>query len=235
MFDAVRPLGGVDVYHVYHDADASMMLDVRLLAIADPDLLGQRDLVNAARAAVAGGATAVQLRMKRSGAGAMVTLARRLRAEVPVPLLINDRADVAWASGAHGVHLGADDLPPRALRAVAPRPFVIGVSVGTPSEAQTVRPADVDYWSIGSVYGTRSKPDAGPPIGVAGFRTLAADAPAGMPVIGIGGVDAGNVGALIEAGAAGAAVIGALFGAPDVERAARVLRQAIDAALARRP
>jgi thiamine-phosphate diphosphorylase len=208
-----------------------MTVDLRLLAIADPEMLGERDVVSAARAAEAGGATAIQLRMKRAGAGAMLALARRLRAELQVPVFINDRADVAWGAGAHGVHLGAEDVPARALRAVAPRPFLIGVSVGTPDEAATARSADPDYWSVGSVYPTPSKPDAGPPIGVSGLRALAGLARPGIPVIGIGGIDAGNVGAVIEAGAAGVAVIGAIFGAADVESAARLLRAAIDGAL----
>ena len=208
-----------------------MTVDLRLLAIADPEVLGGRDLVRAARAAEAGGATAVQLRMKRAGAGAMLAAARRLLAELTVPLYLNDRADVAWAARAHGVHVGADDLPADALRAVAPREFRIGVSVGTPAEADAARRADPDYWSIGSVFATASKADAGAPIGIPGFRALAALAPAGMPVIGIGGITADNAGALVRAGAHGVAVISAVFAAPDIERAARALREAVDSAM----
>ena len=207
-----------------------MTVDLRLLAIVDPDVLGGRDLVTAARAAEAGGATAVQLRMKRADAGAMWAAARRLRAELTVPLYLNDRADVAWAAQAHGVHVGADDLPAEALRRVARRGFRIGVSVGTPAEADAARRADPDYWSIGSVFATPSKADAGAPIGIPGFRALAALAPAGMPVIGIGGITAENAGELIRAGARGVAVISAVFAPPDIERAARALRDAVDAA-----
>jgi thiamine-phosphate pyrophosphorylase len=202
-----------------------------VLAILDPGVLGGRDPVRAARAAVAGGATAVQLRMKGAGAGSMLALASALRQDLTVPFYLNDRADVAWAAGADGVHLGADDLPADLVRAVAPRPFRIGVSVGTPSEARAARRADPDYWSIGSVYATPTKPDAGAPIGIPGFRALAALAPAGIPVIGIGGVTAGNAGELIGAGARGVAVISAIFGADDLERAARELRDAVDSAL----
>ncbi len=208
-----------------------MTVDLRLLAIVDPECLRGRDLVLAARAAEAGGATAVQLRMKRAGAGAMSAAARRLLAELAVPLYVNDRADVAWAARAHGVHVGAEDLPAEALRRVAPRGFLIGVSVGSPAEAEAARRADADYWSIGSVFATASKPDAGAPIGVPGFRALAALAPAAMPVIGIGGITADYAGDLIRAGAHGVAVVSAIFAAPDIERAARALRQAVDAAL----
>lgn len=211
-----------------------MKLDLRLLAIVDPDVLRGRDLVVAARAAEAGGATAVQLRMKRAGAGAMLAAARRLRAELTVPLYVNDRADVAWAAQAHGVHVGAEDPPAHALRSVAPGALLIGVSVGSPAEADAARRAQPDYWSIGSVFATASKPDAGLAIGVSGFRSLAALAPAGMPVIGIGGITADNAGELMRAGAAGVAVISAIFAAPDIERAARSIREAVDIAFSGR-
>jgi thiamine-phosphate pyrophosphorylase len=169
--------------------------------------------------------------MKGAGAGSVLALASALRQNLTIPFYLNDRADVAWAAGADGVHLGADDLPADLVRAVAPRPFRIGVSVGTPSEAQAARRTGSDYWSIGSVYATPTKPDAGAPIGVPGFRALAALAPAGMPVIGIGGITAGNAGELIRAGAQGVAVISAIFAEDDIERAARELREAVDAAL----
>lgn len=208
-----------------------MNLDLRLLAILDPDVLRGRDLVTAARAAVAGGATAVQLRMKRAGAGAMLAAARRLRSDLSVPLYVNDRADVAWAARAHGVHVGAEDLPAEALRPAAPQGFVIGVSVGSPAEAAAARRAEADYWSIGSVFATATKPDAGLPIGITGFHALAALAPAGMPVIGIGGITADNAGDLVRAGAHGVAVISAIFAAGDIERAARQLRDAVDIAM----
>ncbi|MBI2614220.1 MAG: thiamine phosphate synthase [Gemmatimonadetes bacterium] len=211
-----------------------MTVDLRLLAIVDPDVLRGGDLVLAARAAEAGGATALQLRMKRAGAGAMLAAARRLRDELAVPLYLNDRADVAWAAQAHGVHVGADDLPVEALRLVAPRGFRIGVSVGTPAEAAAAGRAGPDYWSVGSVFATASKADAGAPIGLPGFRALAALAPAGMPVIGIGGITADNAGSLIQAGARGVAVISAIFAAADVQGAAKRIREAVDQALAGR-
>ena len=208
-----------------------MTLDVRLLAIADPDGLRGRDLVAAAQAAEAGGATIIQLRMKRAGAGAMLDAARRLRAALTVPLFVNDRADVAWAAGAEGVHLGAEDIPAAAVRAAAPWAGLIGVSVGSPAEADAQRTTGADYWSLGSVFATATKPDAGAPLGAAGFRALAALAPAGMPLVGIGGIDATNAAAVIGAGAAGVAVISAIFAAGDVAAATRRIRDVVDAAL----
>ena len=117
---------------------------------------------------------------------------------------------------------------------VAPRGFRIGVSVGDAAEAELVRDAAPDYWSIGAVYATGSKSDAGRPIGPAGFRRVAQLAPAGMPLVAIGGVTAANAPAIIAAGADGVAVIRAVFGAPDIAAAARALRAAIDAARATR-
>jgi len=202
-------------------------LDLRLLAILDPAVLGRRDLVAAALAAQAGGATAIQLRMKHASARELLEAAQRLQAALTVPLFVNDRADVAWAAGAAGVHVGAEDLPPAELRRVAPRPFRIGVSVGSPEEAAAVAGAEVDYWSVGSVFATSTKPDAGPPIGIAGFQALRALAPSGMPVIAIGGIDASRAAELIAAGAAGVAVISAIFADEDIEGAARKLREAV--------
>jgi thiamine-phosphate pyrophosphorylase len=206
-------------------------VDVRLIAIVDPDVLGARDLVTAARDAVAGGATAIQLRMKRAPAGTMCRVASELVRAVSVPVYVNDRADVAWAAGANGVHVGPDDLPAAELRAIAPRPFLIGVSLGTEGEAEAVRGADVDYWSIGSLFRTATKPDAGEPIGLEGLQSLARLAPRGVPVVGIGGIDASNAAAVIGAGASGVAVISAVFAAADVVRATRQIRDAVDGAL----
>jgi thiamine-phosphate diphosphorylase len=207
--------------------------DVRLIAILDPTTLGER-AVSAARAAESGGATILQIRMKDSPGGALLRWTERLVAAVRIPVWVNDRADVAWVAGAAGVHLGADDLPADRVRAAAPRPIAIGVSVGTPAEAGRAVAASADYWSMGSVYATGSKPDAGAPIGVDGFAALAALAPPGMPRVAIGGITGERVAAVCDAGADGVAVIRAVFGAPDVEDAARRLREAVDAALTRR-
>lgn len=210
-----------------------MGLDVRLIAILDPAAVGERAM-DAARAAEAGGATILQVRMKNSAAGETLRWTERLIAALRIPVYVNDRVDVAWLGGAAGVHLGPDDLPAGRLRGHALRPFRIGVSVGTLEEAETARRADPDYWSIGAIYRTPSKQDAGAPIGPTGFRRLAARAPGGMPCVAIGGITAERVPELRASGAAGVAVIGAIFGAPDVERATRALRRAVDASRAAR-
>lgn len=207
-----------------------MSVDVRLIAILDPDVLGGRDPAAAARAAAAGGATALQVRAKTFGARALLALVESVLAAVDVPVYVNDRADVAWAAGAAGVHVGAEDVPAGRLRAVAPPDFRIGVSVGDAAEAGLVRDAAADYWSIGAVYATGSKADAGAPIGPDGFRRVADLAPPGMPLVAIGGVTAANAAAAIGSGADGVAVIRAIFGASDIAAAAHTLRAAVDTA-----
>src|SRR5712692_6635305 len=208
-----------------------MSLDLRLLAIADPSILAGRDLVAAARAAESGGATALQLRVKGAPAAELLRLTERLLWAVRVPVYVNDRADVARAAGATGVHVGQDDAPAALLRSWLPPPFRIGISVGSPAEAAIARRGSVDYWSVGPLYRTATKADAGAPLGPDGFAALARLAPRGVPVIAIGGVTAANTRETIAAGAAGVAVISAIFDAPDVERATREIRAAVDQAL----
>lgn len=204
-----------------------MPFDVRLIAILDPAALGARAL-DAARAAEAGGVTLLQVRMKDSGAGDLLRWTARLVSALRIPVWVNDRLDVAVLAGAAGAHLGRDDVPLDRARRIAPRPFGLGISVGTPAEAERARAMDAAYWSIGSVYPTGSKPDAGVPIGVAGFAALASRAPAGVPCIAIGGITADRIAELKTAGAAGVAVINAVFGVADVARAARALRDALE-------
>ena len=210
-----------------------MQPDVRLIAILDPAAVGATAL-EAALAAEAGGATILQVRMKNSGGAEVLAWTERLVQAVRIPVWVNDRADVAWLAGAAGVHLGADDLPADRVRARSGRPLHVGVSVGTSREAHHARAMGADYWSLGSVYATGSKPDAGAALGVGGFARLAALAPAGVPCIAIGGVTVERIAELCAAGARGVAAIGAVFGERDIERAARRLRDALDAALGSR-
>ena len=188
-------------------------------------------MADVCRAAEAGGVTAVQIRMKDAPASELLRVTVDLVATLTVPVYVNDRVDVALAARACGVHLGADDIAPILIRRIAPRSLRIGVSVGSPEEVDAALEADVDYWSAGSIYHTDTKLDAGTPIGPEGFRELARRAPKGMPVIAIGGIDRSNAPGILRAGAQGIAVIRAIFGASDVERAARVLRDIVDAEL----
>lgn len=215
--------------------------DLRLYAILDPGLLpAGRDPVEAALAAVRGGATMVQLRDKRYEARPVVDLARSLvEALRPtgVPLLVDDRVDVAMAAGAAGVHLGKDDMAPEDARRLLGPDAVIGVTVHHPHEADAIDPAVADYAGIGPVYPTRSKDPGDPPLGPGGLRRLVGHLRArlpGFPVVAIAGIGPDNAAPVIAAGADGVAVISALFAAEDVEGAARRLRAVVDAARAER-
>jgi thiamine-phosphate diphosphorylase len=204
--------------------------DYRLIAVTAPELTGQ-DVLDGCRAAVAGGATAIQIRSKRAGAAGLLRVTERLLGAVDVPVYVNDRLDVALAAGAHGVHLGADDLPLDGIRSVAPSTLRVGLSVGSADEATDAARADAHYWSLGPFFRTHSKADAGAPLGPEGFRRLATLAPEGVPVIAIGGIDDENVSTVIDAGGHGVAVISAIFGAADIEAATRRIRDALDAVI----
>src|SRR5687768_6117235 len=201
------------------------MIDPRILtliAITDGMADGEAGLLRRAAAAARGGATMLQLRLKDADARSLVEVARALVETLPVPVVVNDRVDVALAAGAAGVHLGVDDLPVAAVRAIAPPAFIVGASFG--SEAEQTHARGADYVGIGPVYATLSKPDAGDAIGVAGFTRLLSIG--GLPALAIGGITAENAAPLRAAGAAGVAVIRTVFGADDPESAARALRRA---------
>jgi thiamine-phosphate pyrophosphorylase len=196
---------------------------VRLMLVTDDRLLAGRDVVSLARAAQAGGAGAVQLRLKEAPAREQVALARAVVAVLTIPLLINDRPDVAIAAGAAGVHLGADDLPVALARRIAPTGFVIGASVG--SEGEAAAAAAADYWGIGPWRVTKTKTDAGEELGPAGFARLARLA-AGRPCLAIGGVRPEDAPAVYRAGGAGMAVASGILANPDVETATAAYREA---------
>ncbi len=166
----------------------------------------------------------VQLRLKHTDARAVVDIGRALVERLSVPVIINDRADIALACGAAGVHVGSDDVPAAALRRIVPPGFLIGVSVG--SDAEVANAAGGDYVGVGPIYGSASKLDAGDAIGLLGLAHLASAA--ALPAVAIGGITVATAGDVMAAGASGVAVIAAIFGASDPEAAARALRIAMD-------
>ena len=196
---------------------------LRLIAITDNVRDGQAGLIERAAASARGGATCIQLRLKDVSARDLAGLAAELIRSVGIPVIINDRADVALAVGAAGVHLGADDIPVSAVRSFAPAGFIVGASVGPDDEIRNAKGAD--YVGIGPVYPTGSKKDAGKAIGVDGFSRLAVAT--GLPAVAIGGITPANARAAIEAGAAGVASIASVFGATDPLSAAREMASAI--------
>jgi thiamine-phosphate pyrophosphorylase len=187
---------------------------------------GGSSLVDVVCAAIRGGATAIQLRDKQATTRELVELGCALRAvtrPAGVPLIVNDRIDVALAIDADGAHVGQDDMPARLARKLLGPDRVLGVSAGTVEEALQAQRDGADYLGTGDVYGTPTKADAGIPIGVSGLAEIAGAV--SIPVVAIGGIQAGNAAATIRAGAAGIAVISAVIGAPDPEAAARTLSE----------
>jgi thiamine-phosphate pyrophosphorylase len=196
---------------------------IRLIAITDNIRDGQSGLIERAILAARGGATCIQLRLKDVSAHDLIGLARELVKSVNVPVIVNDRADVAVAAGAAGVHLGADDIPVRAVRSFAPQGFIIGASVGSDDEVAGAQGAD--YVGIGPVFATGSKKDAGKAIGIEGFSRLAKLV--GLPAVAIGGITSANARSVIDSGASGVAAIASVFGATDPLTAAKELSSAI--------
>jgi thiamine-phosphate pyrophosphorylase len=217
-----------------------MTVDLRLNAIVDPERSGGHDLAELARLCAQGGATLIQLRDKISETRAMVTRARAIKkalAPFNVPLVINDRVDVALAAGAEGVHVGQNDMAVEDARKLLGRGAIIGLSIKTVAEADAAPVDLIDYVGSGGVYVTLSKEQKNAPIGPEGLArvitALHVRAPK-LPICGIAGIDAGNAAAVIAAGADGVAVISALSLAPDPAAAARSLRAIVDATLAKR-
>ncbi|HUR94586.1 MAG TPA: thiamine phosphate synthase [Gemmatimonadales bacterium] len=197
---------------------------VRLMLVTDDRLVAGRDLIALAREAEAGGATSVQLRLKAAPARDQVALARALVAALHIPLLINDRPDIALAAGAAGVHLGADDLPVHLVRPIVHEDFVIGASVGSAEEAAVA--AGADYWGIGPWRQTGTKADAGTALGAAGFAALVRLG-RGRPCLAIGGVLPGDMDAIVGAGGMGAAAASGILASDDVRAAATAYAAAL--------
>jgi thiamine-phosphate pyrophosphorylase len=217
-----------------------MPVDVRLYALIDPEHAGGHDLVELARLVAQGGATLVQLRDKCSGTRRIVERARAIKASLKafdIPLLINDRIDVALACGADGVHVGQDDMAVEDARRLLGRAAIIGLSIRTAAQAAAAPLEFLDYIGVGGVFATSSKENPAPPIGVAGLACIAdivrRRAP-GFPLCGIAGITLDNAGHAIAAGADGVAVISALSLDRDPQAAARKIRNVVDIALAQR-
>lgn len=202
--------------------------DLRLIVITDRAAASPRDLEDLVRACLEAGAPAVQLRDKAATARELHEQAERLRALTArhdALLFINDRADVALATGADGVHLGPGDLPVNAARRILPPGFLIGYSTDDPAEARDAEAAGAAYLGCGAVFRTASKEEAaGEQIGPRGLAEVVRAV--SIPVVGIGGIRPENIGEIAAAGAAGAAVIHAVMAAADPAEAVRRLLEA---------
>jgi thiamine-phosphate pyrophosphorylase len=205
--------------------------------VTQADRSGGRSTPEVVRAAIDGGIDAVQLREKGATARERYELARELRritADAGVPLIVNDRVDVAAAADADGVHLGDDDLPVSAARRQLGPDAVVGRSVSTAAGARAAEEAGADYLGVGAVFATDSK-EVSPERAEIGVETVAAVADAvSVPAIGIGGIAAENAADVVAAGAEGVAVISAITASDDPAAATGRLAAAVEAGRERR-
>lgn len=190
--------------------------DYSIYLVTDDGCLQGRALIDCVREALEGGVTLVQYRAKTASSAEMYAKALQLKAlcdSFNVPLIINDRLDIAMAVGAAGVHLGQDDLPCAAARKLLGEDYIIGVSAHNPAEAKAALQSGADYLGCGAVFGTATKAD----VKKLGTDGLAAICKAkGLPVVGIGGVTADNYREVRAAGADGAAIVSGILAQPDI-------------------
>ncbi len=192
------------------------------MLVTDDGLLAGRDPVAVARAAVLGGVTSVQVRLKECPPRELCRVVRRMVAALTVPVFVNDRLDVAIAAGAAGVHLGPDDVPVALARRITPPGFLLGASVGTLTEV--AGGAGADYWGIGPWRATGTKQDAGSALGADGVRAILS-LPSAPPGVVIGGVRPEDVPEIRALGAAGVAVVSGILAGEDVEARAGEYRE----------
>ena len=191
-----------------------------LYVIVDPEQTRGRDAIEVARQALEGGASLIQWRDKARDKGEQLPQLRAVRdlcRRHGALLIVNDHADLALAAGADGVHLGQKDLPPAAVRAVVPPDFIIGVSTNNVEEARRAQAEGASYVAVGALFPTASKSVTRP---ASPQRLREVKQAVSVPVVGIGGIDEGNIDQVLAAGADAVAVISAVIAADDVRQAA---------------
>lgn len=203
-------------------------IDYSIYLVTDDNCLKGRQLLPCVEQALAGGVTLVQYRAKNTDGGVMYKKALALKAlcdKYHVPLIINDRLDIAQAIGAAGVHLGQDDLPCAVARKILGDAYIIGVSAHNPLEAvQAVRDG-ADYLGCGAVFGTATKHDVAK-LGVANLRAICSAVQ--IPMVGIGGINLANYAEVLAAGADGAAIVSGILAQADIKLTVEKLAQIRD-------
>lgn len=197
--------------------------DYSIYLVTDDGCLQGRALIDCVREALEGGVTLVQYRAKTASSAEMYAEALQLKAlcdSFKVPLIINDRLDIAMAVGAAGVHLGQDDLPCAAARKLLGEDYIIGVSAHNPAEAKAALQSGADYLGCGAVFGTATKADV-KKLGTEGLTAICREK--GLPVVGIGGVTADNYREVRAAGADGAAIVSGILAQPDIRTTVRAI------------
>lgn len=206
------------------------MIDVSLYLVTDRGLSLDRSTIDIVRAAVQGGVTCVQLREKHCTTREFIEEARLVRhlldqVATRIPLIINDRVDVALAIGADGVHLGQSDMPIADARRLVGSSLFIGISAESVTDALRAEAEGADYIGISPVFTTPTKKNTALPLGLEGIRSIRAAV--SLPLVGIGGINAGNAVDILRAGADGVAVVSAIVSAPCPESAAALLKKHI--------
>ncbi|WP_319585879.1 thiamine phosphate synthase [uncultured Desulfobulbus sp.] len=209
------------------------MIDFSLYLVTDRGLSQGRTTIDIVRSAISGGVTCVQLREKQGSTREFIAEALAIRAmldglETRIPLIINDRIDVAMAIGADGVHLGQTDMHIRDARRLAGSSLFIGISVESVADAFRAEAEGADYIGVSPVFATPTKNDTALPLGLEGIRAIRAAV--SLPLVGIGGIKVENAAEIIRAGADGVAVVSAIVSASCPQSAATALKQRIQSA-----
>lgn len=205
------------------------MFMIDLYVVTDSSLSRGRTHAEVARLAYEGGAETVQLRMKNACGRSMLAQAKEIQEiayEMNRIFIVNDRVDIAMASGADGVHLGQDDMPLKDARLLMGYEAIIGITVSNVEEAVEAYEGGADYLGIGSIFTTTTKPDAGQGIGLDAIVNIREAVPDIM-LVAIGGINQGNIKDVIRAGADAAAVVSAVVAQEDIRKAAHDLRDMI--------
>ena len=206
-------------------------IDYSLYLVTDRGLAQGRSTLDIVKAAVQGGVTCVQLREKECPTLEFIEQALSIKEFLSargIPLIINDRLDVAQAVGADGIHLGQTDMPLDMARAIAGDSMIIGISAESLEDAIEAEKGGADYLGVSPIYATPTKTDTAPPLGLEGLRQIrqAVD----IPLVGIGGLNRDNAAEVIRGGADGVAVVSAIVAAEDPRAAAEELSQLITGA-----
>jgi len=202
-------------------------IDLALYVVTDRGILGEKDLMKSIEQAILGGATVVQLREKNISTLAFHNIAvevKKVTSKYKVPLIINDRIDIALSSQADGLHIGQDDMPLEIARKILGKEKIIGVSVRNLSEAMIAEKKGADYLGVGAVFPTGSKSDA-TLVGLAELKRIKEKVK--IPVVAIGGINETNTREVMEHKADGVAVISAVFGKEDIIEASKALLEIV--------
>lgn len=203
--------------------------DLSLYLVTDRSLSLNRSLDYIVEEAVKGGVTMVQLREKEASSREFYDLAvnlKKLLQPYKVPLIINDRLDIALACDADGLHIGQNDIPYNIARKLLGRDKIIGLSVENMEDAKEANKLDIDYIGISPVFSTATKTDTALALGIKGVREITRIS--SHPSVGIGGLNISNASNIIQAGANGVSVVSAIMSAPDPKEAATELKNEIE-------